>query len=135
METLSSLSGLPLFFAYLAVACGLLALFVLIYVQITAHHEFALIKQNNAAAATAFGSAVLGFCLPMHSAVSQSVSLIDCAIWGAVALVVQVLAHLVARWTVPDLSGRITRGEIAPALYAGALSIGIGLLNAAAMTY
>ena len=135
METLSSLDGLPGFLAYLGVGCGLLGVFVLIYVQLTAHHEFALIKQNNVAAAIAFGSAVLGFCFPMHSAISQSVSLMDCAIWGAVALIVQVLAHLVARWSLSDLSGRITRGEIAPAVYAGALSLGIGLLNAAAMTY
>ena len=135
MESLSSLHGLPAFLSYLAVACALLGLFVLIYIQITAHHEFALIKQNNVAAAIAFGTAVLGFCLPMHSAISQSVSILDCAIWGAVALVVQVLAYLVARWTVADLSGRITRGEIAPAIYSGALSLGIGLLNAAAMTY
>ena len=113
----------------------LLLIFVVVYVRVTAHHEFALIKQNNVAAATAFGSALLGFCLPLHSAISQSVNLIDCAIWGGVALVVQVLAYFVARLAIRDLSARITEGQLAPALFSAALSLGVGLLNAAAMSY
>lgn len=130
-----SLSGLPEFLAYLAVALALLLAFIVIYVRVTSHHEFALIKQNNVAAAVAFGAAVLGFCLPLFSAVSNSVNLVDCAVWGGIALVVQVLAYFVARLTIGDLSGRITRGELAPAIFAAALSLGVGLLNAAAMTY
>lgn len=132
---MQSLSGLPAFLAYLGTSGALLLAFIVVYVRVTAHHEFALIKQNNAAAAVAFGAALLGFCLPLHSAVSHSVNLIDCAIWGGVALVVQVLAYFVARLAIRDLSERITAGQIAPALFAGALSIGVGLLNAAAMTY
>lgn len=135
MASIQSLSGLPAFLAYLAVSCMLLLVFIVVYVRVTAHHEFALIKQNNIAAAAAFGSAVLGFCLPLHSAVSHSVNLIDCAIWGGVALVVQVLAYFVARLAIRDLSERITAGQLAPALFSAALSLGVGLLNAAAMTY
>ena len=135
MASIQSLSGLPAFLAYLGISCALLLAFIVVYVRVTAHHEFALIKQNNIAAAVAFGAAVLGFCLPLHSAISHSVNLVDCAIWGGVALVVQVLAYFVARLTIRDLSERITQGEVAPALFAGALAIGVGLLNAAAMTY
>lgn len=135
MAPIQSLAGIPAFLAYLGTSGALLLVFVVVYVRVTAHHEFALIKQNNAAAAVAFGAALLGFCLPLHSAVSHSVNLIDCAIWGGVALVVQVLAYFVARLAIRDLSERITQGQVAPALFAGALSIGVGLLNAAAMTY
>lgn len=135
MAPIQSLSGLPAFLAYLGVSCTLLAAFIVVYVRVTAHHEFALIKQNNIAAAVAFGSAVLGFCLPLHSAVSHSVNLVDCAIWGGVALAVQVLAYFVARLAIRDLSERITQGQMAPAIFFGSLSIGVGLLNAAAMTY
>lgn len=130
-----SFAGIPAFLAYLGLSLALLLLFVLIYVRVTAHHEFALIKQNNVAAALAFAGALLGFCLPLHSAVSNSINLVDCAIWGAVALIVQVLAYLAATLTIRGLSERITRGELAPALFAAALAIGVGLLNAAAMSY
>ncbi len=135
MTPIQFLSGLPAFLAYLAVSCGLLLLFVLIYVRITAHDEFALIRQNNVAAAVAFGAAILGFCLPLHAAVSHSVSLIDCAVWGAVALVVQVLAYFAVRLIIRDLSTRIDNNELAPAILAAAVAIGVGLLNAAAMSY
>lgn len=130
-----SFAGLPAFLAYLGLSLALLLLFVLIYVRVTAHHEFALIKQNNVAAALAFAGALLGFCLPLHSAVSNSINLVDCAIWGAVALVVQILAYGAAALTIRGLSARITRGEIAPAIFTAALSIGVGLINAAAMSY
>lgn len=134
-SSLPFLSGLLPFLAYLAVSVLLLVAFVLVYVRVTAHDEFALIRQNNVAAGVAFGAAIIGFCLPLHSAVSHSVSLVDCAVWGAVALLVQVLAYFGVRVFIRDLSTRIDRGELAPAIFAASASIGVGLLNAAAMTY
>jgi putative membrane protein len=135
MLPLQFLEGLPAFLAYLGVSVLLLLVFVLVYVRVTAHDEFALIRQNNVAAAVAFGAAIIGFCLPLHSAVSHSVSLLDCAVWGAVALLVQVFAYFGVRVFIRDLSTRIDRGELAPALFAASAAIGVGLLNAAAMTY
>lgn len=135
MTALHILDGLPAFLAYLGVSAALLLAFALVYTGVTAHDELALIRQNNTAAAVAFGAAVLGFCLPLHSAVSNSVSLIDCAIWGAIALVVQVLAYFAVRLVIRDLSARIDNNELAPAIFAASIAIGVGLLNAAAMTY
>ncbi len=135
MTALHILDGLPAFLAYLGVSIALFLAFALVYMQVTAHDELALIRQNNTAAAVAFGGAILGFCLPLHSAVSHSVSLVDCAIWGAIALVVQVLAYFAVRLVIRDLSARIDNDELAPALLAAFVAVGVGLLNAAAMTY
>ena len=77
MDATASLAGLPAFLAYFGLALALLAAYCAIYVQLTPHPEFALIRQNNAAAALAFGGSLLGFCLPLHAAITHSVGLLD----------------------------------------------------------
>ena len=133
--TLSSLNGLPPFLAYFAVAIILLLVFIRIYTWITPHSELELIRANNPAAALAFGGAVIGFAWPLSSAITHSLSLLDCAIWGAVALVVQVLTFVVLRVSLKQLSERVDRGEIATGIFSAAIAIAIGMINAACMSY
>ncbi|ENY71707.1 hypothetical protein G114_11911 [Aeromonas diversa CDC 2478-85] len=132
---LGSLSGLLPFLAYFLLAMVLLALFVRLYTWLTPHHEFALIRAGNPAAATAFGGALIGFALPLSSAISHSLSLLDCAIWGVIALLVQVGAFMVMRRLLKGLPERIAQGEMASAILVAAASLAVGLLNAACMTY
>lgn len=133
--TLSSLAGLPAFLAYFAVAIILVLVFVLIYTWVTPQDELALIRANNASAALAFGGALIGFALPLSSAITNSMSLLDCVLWGAVALVVQVLTFLALRAVIKQLPERITQGEIATGILSAATAISVGILNAACMTY
>lgn len=136
LETaLSSLSGLPAFLIYFGVAVVLLLVFTLVYTWVTPHNELELIRANNASAAIAFGGAVIGFALPLSSAISNSLSLLDCAIWGLVALVVQVLTFVALRILLKQLPERIAQGEIAVGIFAAASAIAVGILNAACMTY
>ena len=133
--TLSSLNGILPFLAYFAVAIILVLIFIRIYTWVTPQDELALIKANNAAAALAFGGALIGFALPLSSAITHSLSLLDCAVWGAVALIVQVLTFVVLRATIRQLPERINQGEIATGIFAAAAAIAVGLINAACMTY
>lgn len=133
--TLSSLNGIPSFLAYFAVAIVLVLVFVRIYTWVTPQDELALIKANNAAAALAFGGALIGFALPLSSAITHSLSLLDCAVWGAVALIVQVLTFVVLRVAVKQLPERINQGEIATGIFVAATAIAVGLINAACMSY
>ncbi len=133
--TLSSLNGLPAFLAYFAMAIVLLLLFIRIYSWVTPQDELALIKANNAAASLAFGGALIGFALPLSSAITHSLSLLDCAVWGAVALIVQVLTFVVLRVAIRQLSERINQGEIATGTFVATVAIAVGLINAACMTY
>ncbi|MBO9664451.1 DUF350 domain-containing protein [Dokdonella sp.] len=130
-----SLATLPNFLAYFALAIVLAVSFLVVYVWITPHRELALIRADKPAAAISFGGAFLGFVIPLASAISQSVGLIDCAVWGLVALVVQALTFFAVRLLLPDLPARIERDERAAAILVAALSIGVGVLNAACMTY
>ena len=133
--TLSSLNGIPAFLAYFAVAVILVLIFVRLYTWMTPHEELALIRANNSSAALAFGGAIIGFALPLSSAITHSQSLLDCAVWGALALVVQILTFAVLRMTLSQLSGRIANGEMATGIFAAAIAIAVGLINAACMSY
>jgi putative membrane protein len=133
--TLSSLNGIPSFLAYFAVAMVLVLIFVRIYTWVTPQDELALIKANNAAASLAFGGALIGFALPLSSAITNSLSLLDCAVWGAVALIVQVLTFVVLRIALRQLPERINQGEIATGTFSAAAAIAVGLVNAACMSY
>ena len=133
--TMSSLSGLPPFLAYFAVAIVLILIFVRVYTWLTPQDELALIRANNSAAALAFGGALIGFALPLSSAITNSLSLLDCAIWGAVALIVQSLTFVVLRFTLKQLPERIQQGEIATGVFVAAVAIAVGMINAACMIY
>lgn len=132
---LESVSGLPEFLLYFLVALVLVALYLLVYSLATSHNEFALIRQNVISAAVALGLSLVGFALPLSSAIVRARNVIDCIVWGLVALVVQVLVYWLVRLVLPNLSQRIAAGEMAAALFLGAASLAAGIVNAASMTY
>ncbi len=131
----ASLEGLPTFLMFFAVAAALVAVYLALYTLATAHNEFALIRRNVTAAAVALGLSLVGFSMPLASAIVHAQNLADCVIWGLVALVVQIVAYWLVRILLPDLSQRIAAGEMAAALFLGAASVAAGLINASAMTY
>lgn len=129
------LATLPAFLAYFAVAIVLLALFLLIYVNVTPYHELTLIRAGNTAAAVSLAGALLGFAMPVANVIAHSDTLIGLAAWGAIAGVVQLLAYLVMRLALPQLHHDIPAGKMAPALLLAVVSLTVGLINAACMTY
>jgi putative membrane protein len=130
---LQSLSGLPAFLIYFICASVLVAAYLYVYTWITAHNEFDLIAQDKPGAAIALGLSLIGFALPLTSSIAHADGILDMAIWGVIAAIVQVAVYYLARIPVPDLSKRIAGGETAPAIWLGAASIAAGMLNAASM--
>ena len=133
--TLSSLAGVPAFLAYFALAILILLIFIRIYTWVTPHDELALMRENNSAASLAFGGALIGFSLPLSSAITHSLSLLDCALWGLIALIVQVLTFFVLRVALKQLPERIIQGEMAAGITSAAVAISVGFINAASMSY
>ena len=129
------LATLPNFLAYLATAIVLLVAFVMIYLYVTPYDEIALIRGNNTAAAISLSGALLGFAMPIANVIAHSDTLLDLVVWGVIAGVVQLLAWGVARVALPRLREAISAGLVAPATFVAALSITVGLINAACMTY
>jgi len=126
---------LPDFALYFLCAMILLMVFLLVYTRLTPQHEWRLIKENNPAAAISLSGALLGFAIPLGSAIMNSESLADMLVWGVIALVVQWGTFIAARMLIPDLPRRINAGQTAAAITAAGLSLAVGLLNAACMTY
>ncbi|HEY0570232.1 MAG TPA: DUF350 domain-containing protein, partial [Enterovirga sp.] len=89
----ASLSGLQDFVLYFGAALALVGLYLFVYTLATAHNEFALIRQNVLSAALALGLSLIGFALPLSSAVVRAQSVLDCVVWGLVAMVIQVLVY------------------------------------------
>ena len=132
---LQSLAGLPAFLVYFCTALVAVLAYLFVYTRITPHNEFQLIRDNDPAAAIALGLSLLGFTLPVVSAIAHAGNIVDCLIWSAVALLVQVVVFYLVRIPVPNLSQRIAAGELAPAIWLGLSSLAAGALNAASMIY
>ena len=134
-ELFDSFAPFDDFLLYLAVSLALLAAFVAIYIRVTPYREIALIREGNMAAAYSLSGSLLGFIVPLTSAIRHSVSLGDMAIWGLIALLVQVAAFIVARILFPGIVTDIPAGKQSVGFVAGALALAVGLLNAACMSY
>ncbi|OAN10843.1 hypothetical protein A3K86_17775 [Photobacterium jeanii] len=138
MEVFSqSLAGLGAFLLYFSLSIVFLMLFKFVYVRFTPHDEWKLVKeQQNTAAAVALSGSVLGYSLAIAGAASNSVNLIDFAIWGVVALIAQLAAFYLVRFGfMPKVVERIEANEVPAGLLMAATSVSVGLLNAACMSY
>ena len=83
-----SLAGLPAFLAYFCTAIVAVVAYLCVYTRVTPHNEFQLIRDNDPAAAIALGLSLLGFSLPVVSAIAHAANVVDCLIWSMIALVV-----------------------------------------------
>ncbi|HZH12590.1 MAG TPA: DUF350 domain-containing protein [Microvirga sp.] len=131
----STLAGLLDFLIFFVIAIALVALYLAVYTLATMHNEFALIRQNVISASTALGFSLVGFALPLGSAIVHAQTIIDLLVWGLVALAVQIIVYWLVRIVMPNLSQRIASGEMAAALFLGAASLSAGIINAASMTF
>lgn len=133
----SSLIGLSNFALYFSISLALLLGFKFTYAFITPHDEWKLVKdEQNTAAATGFVGAIIGFAIALGSAASNSVSILDFAVWGVVALIAQTVAFALVRFIfMPKIVQRINDNEVSAGIMLGGISVSVGLLNAACMTY
>lgn len=122
------------FVLYMLGAAIFLGLFQFIYTRMTPHKEFVLIRENNVAAAVALSGSVIGFAIPASNVIAYSVSLLDFVVWALIAGIVQLLGFLVTSLVIKNVSARIQNGELATGIYAAAVAISVGMLNAACMT-
>ena len=130
-----TLAGLPYFAAFFGVSLLLLTICLALYILITPYPEIKLIREGNAAAAASLGGVIIGFALPLASVVVNSVSLLDMLLWSAVALFVQLVAFAGVRLMVPAIGRNVREGQVSSGIFAAAVAIALGILNAASMTY
>ena len=129
-----SLTGIVAHLVYFGIAIVAVIVFVGIYVTVTPHHEFRLIRAGNTAAAISLGGVILGYTFPLAKAVAQSESISDMLLWSGVALVAQLAAYGITRLILPQISAHVDEGKTASGIFLAAIAVVIGMLNSAAMT-
>jgi putative membrane protein len=134
-QVMDSFAGFDNFLVYLAISLVLLRVFVSLYIRITPHPEFTLMREGNIGAAFSMGGAMLGFVIPLGAAIRYSVSPVDMAIWGVIALVVQIAAFVVVRLSLPTICDDITKGNAAQGFFLGCTALAAGILNASCMSF
>ncbi|MGV7194132.1 DUF350 domain-containing protein [Xanthomonas sp. NCPPB 1325] len=122
------------FLSYFGTGLGVLIVSVVLVTLVTPHKDFTLLRQGNVAAATSLAGNLIGVALPLHSAITHSVSLADALIWGLVACGIQVVAYLLANLVAGRISRQITDNVTAAGIFSAGVSIAVGLINAAAIT-
>ncbi|WP_299769338.1 DUF350 domain-containing protein [uncultured Pseudoteredinibacter sp.] len=134
---IESLNGFSSFLVYFGFSIGLFLVFKILYTLITPHDEWQLLKeQRNTSAALGLGGALIGFAIALAGAASNSVSILDYAIWAIIALVAQLIAFALVRFVLmPKLVERIENDEISAGIILASMSIAVGLINAACMSY
>jgi putative membrane protein len=123
------------FITYFALAFAFLFAFTIIYQIVTPHNEVSLIRGGNVSAAYQFSGMLLGFSIPLYSALTHSVGIVDFAVWATVALVVQVGTFGLVNLMFGNLSKQIQAKNVAVGIVSGAVSIAAGIINAACMSY
>ena len=126
-------SGFPHFLAMTAAAGGMLVVASTLYILLTPWKELALVRGGNGAAGLALAGAIAGLAIPLASCLASSLSLFDLAIWGAVALLMQLIAYRVVDLILSDIPGRIENDEAGAAIVLIAAKLAAALLLAAGL--
>ena len=129
-----SLAGLPAFLAYFCISVIVVVGYVAIYTRLTPYDEFESICKDKPGVAIALGLSLIGFALPVASAIAHSANIVDCLIWSVIALAVQLGVFFAAGVPVPNLAHRVASGEMAAAIWLGLASVTAGILSAASMS-
>ena len=123
----------PRFLIWTASAGVMLVIASTIYVLLTPWKEFAEVRRGNTAAGLALGGAITGLALPMSSALASSITLIDFAIWGVVALLLQLIVYRLVDLLLGGLPKRIEQDEIGAAAVLVSAKLASALILAAGL--
>lgn len=122
------------FILYFFTGLLLLGIFTYVYEKVTPYREFDLIKEGNVAAAIALGGAMLGFVIPLCSAVFFTHSLFEMVKWGIVVGIVQLVTFEVIH-RLHGFGDCVKEGRVAGAIFLAFSSISVGMLNAFSISY
>ena len=127
-------SGLPALLSQFAAAAAIYVAGLCVYVRLTPFHELDLVRSGNIAAAITLAGAIIGLAIPIGATLVRSLSVADILVWGAVAAFLQAAAFGIASLALKRLPAAVERGDVAAAIVAAACQLGVGIINAGAMS-
>lgn len=133
-EIQAFVTGFPVALLHAGTTLLLLVAGAGLYILLTPHREIALIRDRNAAAALSLAGVVLGLAIPLSVSLGSSTSVVEVALWGVAAIVVQLLVFRLLDFLLRGLPQRIQDGEISAAILLAGAKVGSALILAAAFS-
>lgn len=129
----SFVRSFPNFLLQGGVTLALLITGCVVHVLLTPMKEMKLIREGNVSAGISVAAVIVGLAVPMAACLSTAASVYDILIWGAVAILLQLLSFRVADLLLHDLPKRIERDEVGSALVLAGVKIAAAMVMAAAL--
>src|SRR3990167_9312073 len=104
-----------------------------IYILLTPWKELSLVRAGNTSAGVALGVAIVGLAIPISSTLASSMTVPGLLIWGAIALLMQLIAYRVVDLILRDIPGRIAKDEIGAATLLASAKISTAMILAAGL--
>jgi putative membrane protein len=126
------------FLIYLVVSLVLFLIGTYIFKLLTPYSEREQIRKGNTAVALKLLGKMAGLVVVLQSAIRHSINLVDLAIWAFIAIIVQIVLHLVIEYVFTrntSLAKEVENGNVAVGLFLGGVSILVGLIVAATISY
>jgi putative membrane protein len=125
------------FLAYVGVALLMWAIGIFLMEITTKNKEWDLIKNGNKTASYVFLGRIVGLAIVLYSAISNSISLIDLLIWGAIGIIAQIVFFYLAEWLTPkfNITKAIDDNVESVGILLMGLAISIGIIIAGCLTY
>jgi putative membrane protein len=126
------------FFIYTALGFGLMGVGIGLFSLTTKFSERELIREGNMAVALKLWGKGIGLAIVIYAAWSNSVSLLDAVMWGAIGIITQILAYLALEYIFTpktNLAKKVEEGNLAVGFSLFAISVIVGLIVAGSMSY
>lgn len=133
-EIQAFVGGFPVLLIHAGTTLALLAGGAAVYALLSPWKEVDQIRQGNPAATVAFGGVLLGLAAPLAVSLSVSSSTLDILIWGAVAVVMQLLAFRLVDLVLAGSPQRVRDGDMSAAVLLVSARLATALVLAAALT-
>lgn len=140
MLNFDSLANLPEYLVFLGAGLLVWLVALIVYELITPIKELEEIRKGNVAVAINFFAVAIALALPIQSVGHSTFNPGDMLLWGGIGAVCQIVVHLIIRVFWKETYGRlVARGDekpcIASALLLSSVSLVVGMVNAAALSY
>jgi putative membrane protein len=126
------------FLAHFGVGVLLMLLGLTVFAFTTKFSEVKLIKEGNIAVALKLWGKAIGLGIVIYTVWAGSVNLLDAFIWGLVGIATQVIAYWIVEYGLTpntNLAEEVEKGNLAVGFSLFSISIVVGLLVAASLTY
>ncbi|MBB3869366.1 DUF350 domain-containing protein [Parageobacillus toebii NBRC 107807] len=126
------------FLIYTVLGLVLMGVGIGLFSLTTKFSERELIRQGNMAVALKLWGKALGLAIVIYAAWSNSVSLLDALLWGAIGIITQILVYFALEYIFTpktNLAKKVEEGNLAVGFSLFAISIIVGLIVAGSMSY